>query len=429
MVEKGKITPKRVYQKTLRYRSVEYPTFDKRALDKQCSTDAQGTVSVPTGHINPIDNRNMIAGEEPGTSSQEGEGVVPMRLDAVQATVHNNYNSKIPDVAGDGIRVDTTPSEDEMYRNPSSDSGDSSLSESESSQSEVESQASDYSDDEVSEEGRATFSCSSSDEDVAQATLTVTQSPQHSLRDMLKQDPEVQKIESEMAKQCYRHKRKECKRKALLKEQKKRKQRTKGRANELSKEFKTPSSKSMVRSNRTKLPSDTTLYKPALAMGRNNSRSDIINRISNFVEGIRIESEAGDLSSWYKSPKCSTEMDQHARKKSDDKATRAIIQAEQFKAQLTPPPGAIQSIQSVVDNDNDDDFFHVSCHIDDALKEKIERGEFVDLEHLLPKERANYRLGEERCLELVSKDGLAYFTPSQDRKISGLRKWEQAFRV
>ena len=34
--------------------------------------------------------------------------------------------------------------------------------------------------------------------------------------------------------------------------------------------------------------------------------------------------------------------------------------------------------------DDDDDFFHVSCHIDGALRLKIERGEFVELEKLIP---------------------------------------------
>ena len=78
-----------------------------------------------------------------------------------------------------------------------------------------------------------------------------------------------------------------------------------------------------------------------------------------------------------------------------------------------------------------DDFFHVACHIDSNLKAKIERGEFIDLERLLPKERFGYRSSAEgNKLELVSKDGVAYFTPVNDRsKISGIRTWEQAFRV
>ena len=72
----------------------------------------------------------------------------------------------------------------------------------------------------------------------------------------------------------------------------------------------------------------------------------------------------------------------------------------------------------------------MACHIDGALCGKIERGEFIDLEWLLVKQKTGYRQSDSNRLELVSKDGLAYFTPAQDRpKITGIRTWEQAFRV
>ena len=34
----------------------------------------------------------------------------------------------------------------------------------------------------------------------------------------------------------------------------------------------------------------------------------------------------------------------------------------------------------------DDDFFHITCHVEPGMKEKIEKGEYVDLEKLLPRE-------------------------------------------
>ena len=37
---------------------------------------------------------------------------------------------------------------------------------------------------------------------------------------------------------------------------------------------------------------------------------------------------------------------------------------------------------------SDDDFFHLTCHIDQSLKKKIENGEFVDLDKLLPKDNS-----------------------------------------
>ena len=52
---------------------------------------------------------------------------------------------------------------------------------------------------------------------------------------------------------------------------------------------------------------------------------------------------------------------------------------------------------------NDDDFFHVTCHLDVQLKNKIVQGEFVDLEKLLPHDRSSsYILKGEHKLEWVS---------------------------
>ena len=113
-----------------------------------------------------------------------------------------------------------------------------------------------------------------------------------------------------------------------------------------------------------------------------------------------------------------------------DPAGQGIIQAEQYKVNLNQPTGNNVIMDTAVETiDNDDDFFHVSCHIEAPLKEKIERGEFVDLERLLPRERANFRNSEDKKLELVSRDGQAFFAPAQDKKIYGLRRWEQAFRI
>ena len=59
--------------------------------------------------------------------------------------------------------------------------------------------------------------------------------------------------------------------------------------------------------------------------------------------------------------------------------------------------------------DNDDDFFHVACHVDPQLKAKIKKGEYVELDKLLPKGKAGvgYPLPEEEFprMELVSQAG------------------------
>ena len=62
-------------------------------------------------------------------------------------------------------------------------------------------------------------------------------------------------------------------------------------------------------------------------------------------------------------------------------AEKIVIQAEQFWTAVEQlPPGR----QSFID-DNDDKYFHLTCQVDAALKSKIESGEFVELDRLLPK--------------------------------------------
>ena len=45
---------------------------------------------------------------------------------------------------------------------------------------------------------------------------------------------------------------------------------------------------------------------------------------------------------------------------------------------------------------SDDDFFHLTCHIEPCLIHRIEKGEFVELEKLLPKERLGGKTDEGR---------------------------------
>ena len=84
---------------------------------------------------------------------------------------------------------------------------------------------------------------------------------------------------------------------------------------------------------------------------------------------------------------------------------------------------------SFADN-NDDNFFHITCHVETNLRKQIKNGEFIDLEKLLPRERFGSSSDEKR-LELVLHDGMTYFSPMSDHnnKISSLRKWEQSFRI
>ena len=115
---------------------------------------------------------------------------------------------------------------------------------------------------------------------------------------------------------------------------------------------------------------------------------------------------------------------------------------KKYKATIAPPKG-MQMFQEDLRPyfkselelhrfvDTDDDFFHVTFHVEDSLKAKIQRGEFVDLERLLPQDR-NQLNNDRRPVEIVNVGGQTYIgTASQANtgKIMGIRKWEQAFRT
>ena len=97
-------------------------------------------------------------------------------------------------------------------------------------------------------------------------------------------------------------------------------------------------------------------------------------------------------------------------------ASRAIINTEKFKA--------THKGESQDNVGEDDEFFHLTCHIDPGLKHKIEKGEFVDLEKLLPRgNRLSQRHSEEHSIKLVHKEGETFLTSAdrEGRVINGVR--------
>ena len=226
--------------------------------------------------------------------------------------------------------------------------------------------------------------------------------------------------------------------------------------------------------NVVKSPSDSTLYTPALQKVPNQA---IVDGISNFIKTIRMETSAvekegeASTSTGVRQPRLVTSKFGKVPEKQPlntsldearDRAQQSIIEVEKFKASIAPaglnsfdslnivenvnakemPPNSMQMQwpTGVVENQrnfsmgeglSDDDFFHLTCHIDDSLKLKIEKGEFVDLEKLLPRDKVSKRLSDDTRLEWVNHDSGTYLVPAtdNDRRISSIRKWDQAFRV
>ena len=228
-----------------------------------------------------------------------------------------------------------------------------------------------------------------------------------------------------------------------------------------------------------KSPSDSTLYTPAVgrakggteyipiteAWVKQNRKADErlddirvfqnetpkIDQVSEYIKDIRFNSDKRG------EPRPST-SDGDRQKKMDESdlvkqqhrartaAETAILDAERFKAQIQQPSRGMQinhnnpSPLSRDENYNlrylryleqeDDEFFHTTCHIDQALREKISKGSFVELDKLIQK-KTMLEPNNENRLQLVNKEGMSYFVPHVDResKIDNIKKWEQAFRV
>ena len=128
-----------------------------------------------------------------------------------------------------------------------------------------------------------------------------------------------------------------------------------------------------------------------------------------------------------------------------ERANQLILDAERYKATLNNTPGMLlnsphgelllmdkigqNNVQGAVVRE-DDEFFYVTCHLDDMMRNKIEHGEYVELEKLLPKQRGWGGQDYVEKLDLIVKDGKTYFAPAvSHNKIGNVRCWEQAFRV
>ena len=157
-----------------------------------------------------------------------------------------------------------------------------------------------------------------------------------------------------------------------------------------------------------KSPSDTMIYAPALAKSPvRNEKDQIIEQISNFVDEMRIQhdiSEARD-----KQPM----EDIDPRDEAHSRADEILLSAEKFKANIEKPTSNNPQL-------TDDQFFHLLCHVDTNLVSKIEKGEYVDLERLLPNDRLG-KTGEESRLEFRHVHRSMYLAPvsaSREKKIT-----------
>ena len=150
-----------------------------------------------------------------------------------------------------------------------------------------------------------------------------------------------------------------------------------------------------------------------------------VNAVTCFVENIRIDQHPQDAVNRRQSDVAAASLESVQKK-----AERSILEAEKFRASVEAPGmDSNINILNIGSGVSDNDFFHLTCHIEPNLIHKIEKGEFVELEKLLPKEKLGANKEESR-LEWVQRDGGTYLVPAQrDSKIGSFRRWEQVFRA
>ena len=218
----------------------------------------------------------------------------------------------------------------------------------------------------------------------------------------------------------------------------------------------------------------------------NNDDVTLIEKISNFEKSICLdnnrtklpngslsipESEDRDVCRVeHKNGRTSGQMNhlfsrekEQSRAEPDLVADQLLMQAEKFKARVEAPKGDFVNYSDIImpydydklrskfvipeglapidreimflrNFDQDNEFFHVTSQIEPSLRSKIEKGEFVELERLLPKDRTfgtkHDDLNRQLC-QLITQGTNNFVDPPapKSRKIINIKKWDQAFRV
>ena len=194
---------------------------------------------------------------------------------------------------------------------------------------------------------------------------------------------------------------------------------------------------------------------PQLVAGGHAHFDNTMEQLSNVVGQMRVGSHDS------REQQSTPHDDQHSRSPSlrredpdeaKHHADHLILNAEKFRASVAAPPSGrldvqgnnsnqqeepinvndprLDQILSFIRDNHDEEFYQITCHVDSKLKTKIQQGEFVELETLIPRNRGQILKEDDRLQQYVTKGGFMYWTlPEKNNKITNVRKWEQAFRV
>ena len=111
---------------------------------------------------------------------------------------------------------------------------------------------------------------------------------------------------------------------------------------------------------------------------------------------------------------------------------------DQIRSRFVRPEGLAPIDKEILflrNFDQDDEFFHITSQIEPSLRQKIEKGEFIELERLLPKDkfvgRTTYDDLNKHLFQLITQGTSNYLEPPVPKtgKINSVKRWDQAFRV
>ena len=116
----------------------------------------------------------------------------------------------------------------------------------------------------------------------------------------------------------------------------------------------------------------------------------------------------------------------------EDRVDRIIREAEQGRAKIYQTPGKVMNydVQNVFVHSAmvNEDYYVLAAHLDQSVRDKIEKGEYIDLAKLIPKDRMV--TDEEQKLQMIVKNGQSFWVPIHEgTAITNYQKWEQAFRI
>ena len=109
---------------------------------------------------------------------------------------------------------------------------------------------------------------------------------------------------------------------------------------------------------------------------------------------------------------------------------KLVCEAESMKARILNPPGNNEFQNFIHGNSSqmDESYMALTAHVDEVTQFRIQKGEYIDLSRLLPKDRI--LMEEDQRMQLIMHNGKSYWVPVQESTaINSYNKWEQAFKV